>query len=94
MNINDEVKVTLTKDAFEFLSEERPGILDNLRISDNVLTIQLWQLMYIFGSQMYSTNTRQMFEQNEITLTNSLDNDLNWDFCPLHKQSNSFYSIT
>lgn len=77
-SINDYVWVKLTPEAEEVwatywtharqLVEGKPGIPDAVRHTDDKgrTQFQLWQLMEIFGNEMFMGNPRQMFQENKI----------------------------
>ena len=77
-SINDFVLVKLTPAAEAVwarhwtptrrLLEGKSGVPDAVRHTDSEgrTRFQLWQLMEIFGQEMFMGNPRQMFEQNKI----------------------------
>ena len=70
MNINDKVSVTFTAYGFElFLRIDHDGSMYkyNYNAVTNILTIELWQLMNMFGKHIYH-GSKQIFENNEITI--------------------------
>ena len=77
MNINDKVKVTLTdyglevfRNQYRAMREIHPDIYAKyIERTDRVLEIQLWDLMFHFGSNCY-IGCKQVFVDNEIELLN------------------------
>ena len=70
MNINDKVTVKLTSYGFDlFLRIDISGNLYkyNYNAITNELTIQVWELMHLFGKHIYM-GSKQLFEDNEITI--------------------------
>lgn len=76
MNINNQVEVKLTdyglqicKDYWKSLNLEKYGFkFSDLKIEDNILKIELWGLMIMFGKYLYMGNTEIPFENNEIKI--------------------------
>lgn len=60
ININDVVKVKLTKYGHEILSEQY------IKKSSDDCDFQLWELMNLFGQCLYMGNQKIPFEMNEI----------------------------
>ena len=62
--------VTLTEQGVLQLRRTEDAILlptqYQRKLNDKDLTLPLWELMQIFGPQMYNGNPRQMFVDNEV----------------------------
>lgn len=73
-NINDDVKVRLTKDGLVQLKKWYAdlNILKYYKDADidrnGYSTFQFWDLMNKFGDEMYNGNPKQMFVNNKIVL--------------------------
>jgi hypothetical protein len=72
INVNEYVQVELTTEGlaryirhFQNLGLKKVP-LDNLLGS--TLKVQLWELMNIFGDEMYNGNPRVMFRENKVTI--------------------------
>ena len=80
ININDCVKVRLTQDGlarhrkyFCDLAASAKIPMENIMPVlkpdiDGQVEFQLWELMQIFGAEMYNGNPRQMFIKNKIRI--------------------------
>jgi hypothetical protein len=62
-NINDTVRVELTDEGIKYMQYHNYYYKE--LINGNILETELWDLMSIFGKQMYMT-APQMFKNNEI----------------------------
>lgn len=80
VNVNDYVIVTLTKEGwFVFRDyyinrglDPEPYIkMANRNVGENQIKIQLYDLMYIFGKQMYMGNNKQIFIENKLEIVTS-----------------------
>lgn len=70
-NINECVEIQLTEKDLKVLQDyyESFGLAQCSRVKqDNWMEIQLWELMNIFGPQMYNGNPDTMFTGNQIIL--------------------------
>lgn len=72
LNVNDAVKVKLTKHGIKTYEEHLKkyyhksmrDIVFNKK--DEYVTLDLWELMHIFGKDLYHGNEDLPFENNEI----------------------------
>lgn len=81
MNTNDRALVKLTKDGvaqhvahFESIGKTEKDAAESLRrasVDDGRHRFQIWELMAIFGDQMYHGNTKKMFTKNAIEFVHS-----------------------
>lgn len=85
INLNATVTCTLTKDGWgTFYDHYRERGLDpepyaemiGRRPSGGQVEMQLWELMFIFGKQMYMGNNRQIFVDNELKVGDCIKRDL------------------
>lgn len=78
ININDVVRVTLTLEGKAHLTNYYIDLYRVMGVRmpdtpvDSILTIQLWELINIFGSMMFMT-APNMFENNTIEVLNGRD---------------------
>lgn len=68
MNINDLVRVKLTEYGVEHLKTKDPVALEyHFDKETKMLETEMWNLMYIFGDEMYM-GAKQVFENNNIEI--------------------------
>lgn len=65
MNINDNVKVELTKEGKKILDRDCPTLAQFYHETDNTFKFQLWELMKIYGKYM-ENGMNQVFVNNTI----------------------------
>lgn len=75
ININNFVKIKLTLDGLEHLQQyyRNLGLFGAASLSELEWYGQLWEVMAIFGDQMYMGNTKIMFENNQIQIDMGAD---------------------
>lgn len=67
-NVNNEVKVRLTPHGLHILKMENPvSYKYNFNPSNNVLTEQLWIVMFTFGKHLYN-GSKILFVDNNVHL--------------------------
>ena len=60
MNLNDQIKITLTEKGVKIYTDYWDNYNDNSGhypgLKDNALTIQLWEFAHIFGRELWNGN--------------------------------------
>ena len=71
ININDICEVTLTPEGTAHLkATDHSSYLYNFNKDTNVLKIELWEIMHIFGYKLYN-GCQQLFEDNQVRLNHT-----------------------
>lgn len=76
ININETVKVKLTKAGKEHWKKYYQNLLGGLGVpvnipkipKDNILETELWTIMQVFGNGIYQTMPKQFFEDNVLEI--------------------------
>ena len=69
INVNDMCSVKLTESGVEWLMHNsRIEYMYSFNKETQVLTTELWRVMYVFGEMLFMTQMNIPFENNEIEM--------------------------